>query len=83
MNDFSLLYPNKTYASKKQEMNIKGRFSVENFKANQDRYASFEVYQLALEEGTHLWDIQWLSDRYDEDNDTEESTEEESSSEEE
>ena len=87
MFDYSYLYSKEELESiskdERQALNVKGRFNQFNFRANQKRYQSTESFAQQVELGIRLWDIPWVNQRYEQDNDTEDEDDEEEDEEEE
>lgn len=68
MNDFSLAFTDEEIANYPV---IKGRLSQENFKQNKNKFDSFECYR-RYAETRQIWEIPFLRDAHEEDNDTDE-----------
>ena len=83
MNDYSFFFEEELkqaeakpseYADK-DGINITGRFIKSNFEAN-EQFTSVEKFQQSIEEGKQLWEVIFMRDLYEEDNDTDEDEEE-------
>ena len=72
LNDYTPLFKNKGMTDEeieKQKMNIKGRFDRALYKQNCEALGT-ENIRLNLAVGNHIWNIPFLKDTYDEDNDS-------------
>lgn len=67
MNDFGLVF---TEEEKQACADIKGRFNRQNFEHNL-KYSSLDEYK-RQSESKQIWEIPFMRDTFDEDNDTEE-----------
>jgi hypothetical protein len=73
MNDYSHLFSaneiDSLYKDERQKLNIRGRFNVINFRANQNKYWNCATFAEKAKHGIRLWDIPWIRRRYEQDND--------------
>ena len=83
--NFSLIYKDISKYTEEEQLNIKGRFNEENYKANKLKWSTVESHQLFLEVNNDkfIWDVPWMEDTYLDDDSSDDDAESEEESEEE
>ena len=83
--NFSLIYRDISKYTEEEQLNIKGRFNEENYKANKLKWSTVESHQLFLEVNNDkfIWDVPWMEDTYLDDDSSDDDAESEEESEEE
>lgn len=80
-NNYSAIWTEEEISNmtEEQKLNVHGRFNRENFEANQKEYYDISRWREHLANGVKVWEVPYIFDRHDEDNDTddEESSEDE------
>lgn len=79
-----MIYKDLSKFSEEELLNIKGRFNLVNFKANQLVFENFQSHLKFLEENKDkaIWDVPWMIEHYH-DSESEDGESSEESSEEE